>query len=81
MKKTKLTKYEQNIEDHIEEYVPVSKDKFNAIVKSLESRKKDAVLNIRINRGDLDNLKAKAKRSGIKYQTLITEILHKVALS
>ncbi len=80
MNKIKLTKYEQYIEDHIDEYVPVSKAKFNAIVKSIEARKKDAVLNIRINQGDLNNLKDKAKRLGVKYQTFIAEILHNFAL-
>ena len=81
MKKMKLTKYEQYIEDHIDEYVPVSKAKFNTIVKALEARKKDAVLNIRINRGDLNSLKDKAKRLGVKYQSFIAEILHNVAMS
>ncbi len=79
MKKIKLTKYEQYIEDHIDEYVPVSKEKFNTIVKSIEARKKDAVLNIRINQGDLNNLKDKAKHLGVKYQTFIAEILHNFA--
>ncbi len=81
MTKMKLTKYEQYIEDHIDEFVPVSKEKFNTIVKALEARKKDAVLNIRINQGDLDSLKDKAKRLGVKYQSLIAEILHNVAMS
>jgi predicted DNA binding CopG/RHH family protein len=47
----------------------------------LARRKKDAVLNIRINQGDLDDLKAKAKRRGVKYQTFIAEVLHRVAHS
>jgi len=81
MKKMKLTKYEQYVEDHMDEYVPVSKAKFNTIVKALEARKKDAVLNIRINRGDLNSLKDKAKRLGVKYQSFIAEILHNVAMS
>ena len=81
MKKMKLTKYEQYIEDHMDEYVPVSKAKFNTIVKALETRKKDAVLNIRINQGDLNSLKDKAKRLGVKYQSFIAEILHNVAMS
>ena len=79
MKKIKLSKYEQYIEDHIDEYVPVSKEKLNTIVKSLEARKKNAVLNIRINQGDLNSIKDKAKRLGVKYQTFIAEILHNFA--
>ncbi len=79
----KLTRQEKAIEDALlrGEYKSVSKEKFNEIVQSIERRKKDAVLNIRINQGDLDNLKDKAKRLGLKYQTFIAEILHKVALS
>lgn len=79
MKKMKLTKYEQYIEDHMDEFVPVSKDKFKSIVKALEARKKDAVLNIRINQGDLNSLKDKARQLGVKYQSFIAEILHNVA--
>lgn len=81
MKKIKLSKYEQNIEDHIDEYIPVPRHEFEAMKKMFEARKKNAVLNIRINQGDLDNLKDKAKQIGVKYQSFIAEILHKVAMS
>ena len=40
---------------------------------------RDAVLNIRVNSWDLAQIKQKAQKLGIKYQTLISEILHKVA--
>ena len=79
MKRMKLTKYEQTIEGNIDKYVPVSKQELNEIVRALDARKKDAILNIRINKYDLDNLKQKARKMGVKYQTLIGEILHKVA--
>ena len=79
MKKFKLSKYEQSIEDEIEKYVPVSREKFEHLKKILESRRKDAVLNIRINQGDLNSLKEKAKRLGVKYQTFIAEVLHSFA--
>jgi len=79
MRKLKLTKEEQWIEDHLEEFVPVSKDQFNEIVRALEARKKDAVLNIRVNSYDLAHIKQKAQKLGIKYQTFISELLHKVA--
>jgi predicted DNA binding CopG/RHH family protein len=77
----KLTRQEKAIEDALLRggYKSVSKEKFNEIVQSLEARKKDAVLNIRINQGDLNNLKDKAKRLGVKYQSFIAEILHNVA--
>lgn len=80
MRKLKLTKEEQWYEDHLHEFVPVSREKFNAIKAAIERRKKDAVLNIRVNSFVLDNLKHKARKMGIKYQTFISEILHKVAM-
>ena len=79
MRKVKLTKEEQWYEDHAEEFVPVSKEKFEAIAKAIEARKKDAVLNIRVNSCDLEYFKQKARKLGIKYQTFISEILHKIA--
>ena len=79
MRKIKLTREEQWIEDHLEEFVPVSREKFNEIAQALERRKKDAVLNIRVNSYDLEHLKQKARKLGVKYQTLISEILHNVA--
>lgn len=79
MRRVKLTKQEHWIEDHLEEFVPVSREDYNKIVEALERRKKDAVLNIRVNSYDLEHIKQKAQKLGIKYQTLISEILHKVA--
>ena len=79
MRRIKLTKEEQWIEDHIEEYVPVSRKEFEEIKRALDAKKKDAVLNIRVNQYDLQSIKEKAKKLGIKYQTFISEILHKVA--
>lgn len=81
IKRIKLTPYEKRIEAAADEYVPVSKAEFDAIAKALERRKKDAVLNLRINQGDLDALKQKAAKLGVKYQSLIAEILHRVAIS
>jgi len=81
MRKIKLTKQEKSIEDALlrGEYVSVSKEKFAEIAAALEARKKDAVLNIRVNSYDLENIKQKAQKLGVKYQTFISEVLHKVA--
>ncbi len=79
MRKVKLTKEERWIEDHAEEFVPISREKYNEIVQALEARKKDAVLNIRVNSYDLAHIKQKAQKMGVKYQTFISEILHRVA--
>jgi predicted DNA binding CopG/RHH family protein len=79
MRKMKLTREERWIEDHMEEFVPVSKDKYNEIAQAIAAKRKDAVLNIRVNSYDLEHLKQKAQKLGVKYQTFISEILHKVA--
>ena len=79
MRKIRLTKEERAIEDSIEEFVPVGKNEFNEIVRSLASRRKDAVLNIRINHNDLAQLKRKAEKLGVRYQTFISELLHRIA--
>ncbi len=81
MRRIKLTRQEKATEDALlrGEYVSVSKEKFKEIANALEARKKDAVLNIRVNSYDLEHIKQKARKIGIKYQTFISEILHKVA--
>ena len=79
----KLTREEKAIEDALirGEYVSTSKEEFERIKAALEARKKNTVLNIRINQGDLNNLKQKAAKMGVKYQTFISEVLHRVAMS
>ena len=81
MRRIKLTKYEKDIEDRLlrGEYVPVSKKEFAEIAAALSAHRKDAVLNIRVNSYDLKNLKEKARKFGVKYQTFISEILHRAA--
>ena len=81
MRRIKLTRQERAIEAAAErgEYVPVSKREADEILAILAARKKDAVLNIRINSQDLKHIKQKAEKLGIKYQTFIAEILHRVA--
>jgi len=77
----KLTKQEKAIENALlnNEYINVSQKEFNSIAKSVADRKKDAVLNIRVNSKDLANIKKKAKKFGIKYQSFISEVLHNIA--
>jgi predicted DNA binding CopG/RHH family protein len=79
MKRQKLTKEEQWYEDHAEEFVPVSREEFLRVKQAIEARKKDAVLNIRVNSSVLEALKHKAQKIGVKYQALISEILTRVA--
>ncbi|NQT90874.1 MAG: hypothetical protein HQ558_06430 [Candidatus Omnitrophica bacterium] len=81
MKRIKLTRQEKVIENSLlkQEYANVSKKEFDSIAESIVARKKDAVLNIRVNSRDLSSIKQKAKKFGVKYQTFISELLHKVA--
>ena len=81
MRRIKLTRQEKAIEDALVrgEYVSVSKEKFNEIAQAIAAHRKDTVLNIRVNSQDLKSIKQKAVRLGVKYQTFISEILHKVA--
>ena len=78
MKRIKLTKEEKAIEATLEEYIPVNRREFEEIAQAISARRKDAVLNIRLSRTDLDHLKGKAKKLGVKYQTFLSEVLHRV---
>lgn len=78
----KLTKQEKEIENALiaGELIDVDSHELEELTQAIARRKKDAVLNIRINSEDLKSIKQKAKKLGIKYQTLISEVLHKIAL-
>ena len=82
MRAPKLTIQERQIEKELLKgtYEPVSDTEFKSIADAINKRKKDTVLNIRINKQDLDNIKKKAKRLGVRYQTFISEVIHKVAM-
>ena len=79
MRKIKLTREERMIEESLERFVPVDKQEYEQIIHAIATRKKDAVLNIRVNSHDLANIKHKAERLGVKYQTFISEFIHRIA--
>ena len=81
-KNIELTRQEKEIEDALMagEFVNVEGKELEEISQAIARRKKDAVLNIRVNSQDIISIKQKAKKLGIKYQTFISEVLHKVAL-
>ena len=83
MKPFKLTRQEKEIENALirGEYRSVPRSEFESIARAIAHRRKDAVLNVRVNRYDLDGIKQKAKKLGVKYQTFISEIIHRVAHS
>ncbi len=80
-RRIKLNRQEKQIEGALlkGEYVDVDRATFHDIAQAVAARRKDAVLNLRVNSQDLESLKQKAQKLGIKYQTFISEILHRVA--
>ncbi|MBF0215997.1 MAG: hypothetical protein HQL30_03270 [Candidatus Omnitrophica bacterium] len=82
MKKIKLTKEEKAIENALMrgEYVKVSGKELREVEQALLARKKDKVMTIRVNSGDIRKIKEKAAKLGVGYQTFISEIVHKVAV-
>ena len=80
-KRIKLTRSEQAFERAAArgEFRPGSQDEFNRIAEAIARRKKDAVLNIRVNSEDLESIKQKAKKLGIPYQTFVSELIHQYA--
>ena len=81
MRRIHLTRQEKAIESSLleGEYANVGKGEFEMIAQAIANHKKDAVLNIRVNSQDLKNIRQKAKRLGIRYQTFISELLHRIA--
>lgn len=83
-KNLKLTKEEREIEEAIERgdvhSVPdVEKEKarYQRIAKATLDKIKN--VNLRLSRRDLHQLKVKAARAGIPYQTLAASVLHRYA--
>lgn len=83
MRPIRLTRQEKEIENALVrgEYRDVSRSEFEDIAQAIVHRKKDAVLNVRVNRYDLEGIKHKAKKLGVRYQTFLSEIIHRVAHS
>ena len=80
-KQVELTRQEKAIEDALVrgEYRDLPKLDFQEIAQAVTHRRKDAILNIRVNSRDLASIKQKARNLGIKYQAFISELLHRVA--
>ena len=62
------------------EFRPASQEEFNRIAEAIARRRKDAVLNIRVNSEDLAIIKQKARKIGIPYQTFVSELIHQYAV-
>lgn len=80
-KKMNLSASEKAIERAVSrsEFRSASKEEFEKIAEAVARRKRDAVLNIRVNSQDLARIKEKAKRMGIPYQSFVSELIHQYA--
>lgn len=81
--KVKLDKYEQEIEDAISrgEFVSTNnleaaKEMFLEAAKNYRELQETKSITLRVKKEDLIKVKAKAKRNGIAYQTLISLLIH-----
>ena len=75
--KTKLDKFEREIERSADSYRPVSKRQRDKIEAILERIRKTRNVNIRLSESVLEQLKRRSLEEGIPYQTLISSVLHK----
>ncbi len=80
MRQTRLTKQEKEIENALVrgEYRAVPKSEFEEIARAVAHRRKDAVLNIRVNSHDLEGIKQKTRKLGVRYQSFLSELIHRV---
>lgn len=81
MKRAKLSKEEKEVEAALlqGEFKPLKGMELKNIENALRARKKDVTMTIRVNSEDIEKIKNKANKLGIKYQSYISEIIHQVA--
>lgn len=84
-KDLKLDPYEKDLEDSfdpntIHELSNEERKKYASYAKhTLDLEKKEARLNIRVRRSDLNLIRERAIENGLPYQTLISTLLHHFA--
>ncbi|MBI4826191.1 MAG: hypothetical protein HY807_07180 [Nitrospirae bacterium] len=81
MNRIKLSKEEKEIENALIRgaYTPINGKELEKIEKVLKARKKNITMTIRVNSEDIEKIKIKAKKVGVKYQSYISEVIHQVA--
>jgi len=75
--KTKLDKYEREIERSADSYKSIPRNDKQKIEGMLDKIRKTRNVNIRLSESVLEQLKRRSAEEGIPYQTLISSILHK----
>ena len=83
MKKANLDPEEKEIAKAIEndEFIPISGAELKRVADAIAARKKDMTLTIRVNRNDINRIKKMAKKRNIPYQSYISEVIHRIALT
>ncbi|MFA4830589.1 MAG: antitoxin [Patescibacteria group bacterium] len=76
-KKIKLDPEEQWIDDHVEEFVPVSTEEKQRFGQAMAKARKDHTISLRLNGTELLELKQIARQECLPYQTFVSSILHK----
>jgi predicted DNA binding CopG/RHH family protein len=77
VKELKLDNYEKDIEKDVLKYKKVSSSKLAKIERIIQKANEKKNISLRLNSQDLEQLKLKAEKEGIPYQTLISSIIHK----
>ncbi len=73
----KLDKYEQEIENNIDRYKSVNKNKKSQIDTIISNANEKKSISLRLKANDLEQLKIKAESEGLSYQTLLSSVIHK----
>jgi predicted DNA binding CopG/RHH family protein len=74
----------KDVEKNIDSYAPVTDQKKLASIKvafanTREKLRKEAQINMRVNKGDLEKVKQRAQIAGIPYQTYISLLIRNAA--
>jgi predicted DNA binding CopG/RHH family protein len=72
-----LDQEEQQIENEMDQYVPADAETEATVRRIAQESRKRKNVNIRISERDLIQIRARASREGVPYQTLIASVLHK----
>ncbi|MDA3895505.1 MAG: hypothetical protein PF482_05085 [Desulfobacteraceae bacterium] len=75
--KTKLDKYEDEIERNISKYSSIHEGTKKIIENIISKANETKSISLRLKNFDLDQLKQRAKAEGLPYQTLLSSIVHK----
>jgi len=74
---SKLDIFEQKIENNMDSFVPINKNKKLLIESIINKANEKKSISLRLKANDLKQLKLRADSEGLPYQTLLSSIVHK----